>query len=442
MSHLEDYPTLGFDPAPGKLTGVETLAHNFTRVSAMLAETHSALSQIGQAQGIWRGEAAEKFRGAVGELPGYLEKGKVSLGNAAGILRQWQHDLAAMQGRAKDYELQARTALDRVEQAKSHPDFALAGRHFPDEASLAEANTRLRAASERLGHAREELDAIRTQARRLLTQHEELADAVARALDRAKNEAPEEPGFFDRILDGIGKFIDKVGELAQKAWQWVKDHAEDIKLIGDVLSAVGKVLSIAAVCVGWIPVVGQVVTAAAVGVSAAGLAVHGLAKAAGADVSWKTLATDAIGVIPGGGIAKTMFGATKVISSANAAVGAARGAASVGQAVSRGAAAAKDVLATASRAQADKWLGTANRVAEALGKAPNTFAAGTQAGNIAAATVGAATTAAGTTGKILAEPYLDRAKEVGQQYYQQLTGGRPLTPANQAFNQVLHGRAA
>lgn len=438
MSYLDDYPTLGFDPAPGRLSGVETLAHNFTRVSTMLAETHGALTQIGQAQGIWRGEAAEKFRGAIGELPGYLEKGRTSLGNAAGILQQWQHDLAAMQGRARDYEAQAKAALTRVKQAKSHPDLALAGQHFPDEAGLADANARIRAASERLGVAREELDAIKAMARRLLTQHEELADGVARALERAKNEAPEEPGFFDRILDGIGKFIDKIGELAKKAWQWVKDHAEDIKLIGDILSAVGKVLSIAAVCVGWIPVVGQVVTAAAVGVSAAGLAVHGLAKAAGADVSWKTLATDAIGIIPGGGIAKGMTGVTKLLSAGNAAVRGARGAANVGQAVSRGASAAKDSLTAASQVQAAKWLDHANKVPKWMGLGKEYFTAGTQAGNIAATAVGGAYAA----GFQVAAPYLDRATNVGMEYVQQLTGGRPLTPPGEAFNKIVHGRAA
>ncbi|MBP2473451.1 uncharacterized protein YukE [Crossiella equi] len=165
MGYLQEYPTLGFDPAPGQLAGVEALARNFSHVATMLAETHAALTQIGRAQGIWQGEAAEKFQVAVGELPGYLEKGKTSLGTAAGILGQWQHDLASMQVTARDYEAQAKAALERVRQAKGHPDFALAGQHFPDDATLADATARLRAAGERLGVAREELDAVKAQAR-------------------------------------------------------------------------------------------------------------------------------------------------------------------------------------------------------------------------------------------------------------------------------------
>jgi hypothetical protein len=86
-----------------------------------------------------------------------------------------------------------------------------------------------------------ELEVIRDAAKRLLQQHSDLADQVADALRKAKDEAPEEPGLFDRIGEMLGDLIDGIKELATDVWNFVKEHADVIAKIGEVLSKVGNV---------------------------------------------------------------------------------------------------------------------------------------------------------------------------------------------------------
>ncbi|MGH3932374.1 MAG: hypothetical protein ACRDTF_20640 [Pseudonocardiaceae bacterium] len=339
-----DYPALGFDPAPGAPSSVVALAQSFDQVATRLDAAHGALTGIGRSGGIWQGEAAEGFRGTVGELPGYLDKARTSLGGAS-------------------------------------------------------------------------------------------------ALARAKEHAPEEPGLFDRIGDLLSSIGKAVEDLAADVWQWVKDHAETIKKIGDILSAIGTVLSIAAVALAPVPVVGQVVLAAAIGVNGAALAAHGLAKAAGADVSWSTLAFDGLGMIPGGGVAKGTLGAVKAAPTVGRAVAqGVRGAADVGEAISRGGKAAAEALEGLSKSQFAKWVDTYNSVATRVGA--EAVQAGSTAAHVAGAAVGTVEKVSIAAGRWVVDPYLDRATDVGKDYYDALSNGARPPSAAETFNRVVHGRAA
>lgn len=436
-----NYPALGFDPAPGVLSSVASLALNFGQVATKLDAAHGALTGIGKSGGIWQGEAAESFRDTVGELPGYLEKARTSLGDASTVLQQWSNDLSSMKRTAAQYEEAAARAAQQVEQARSNPDLNLGGQFFTDGASLQQAQARLDAAVSELSAAQDELDAIRRQAQRLLAQHADLAAAVASALARAKEHAPEEPGFFDRIGDLLSSIGKAVEDLAADVWQWVKDHAETIKKIGDVLSAIGTVLSIAAVVLGPIPVVGQVVLAAAVGVNGAALATHGLAKAAGADVGWSTLAFDGLGMIPGGGVAKGGLGLAKAAPAVRqAVVQGVRGAADVGEAISRGGRAAAEALEGLSKTQFKDWVKTYNTIAEKVGV--EAVAVGSSAAHVAGAAVGTVQKVGIAAGTWVAEPYLERAGEVGKDFYDGLSNDEKPPSAAETFNRVVHGRAA
>lgn len=316
MTGPSAYPVLGFDPAPGTVTTVESVATEYQHVSTKMGEAHEALSKIGRQDGLWEGKAAEAFAGTVGELPKYLEQAHRSLGDAAKTLSQWSGQLTSLQQKARDCEAQAASAQQRVREAESNPSFKLVGQNFPDQASLQQAQSKIDAAQSQLNQANADLEAIREQAQRLLHQHDDLTKAVEDALRRAADEAPDAPSLLERLTSMLEDLGQGISDAAGKAWQWIEDNADTINKVGDVLSTAGTVLSVVAAATSWIPGVNAVTTAAAVGVSAAAVGTHALAKAAGANVSWSTMAFDAIGVIPGGGAAKGMLGAAKVLPKA------------------------------------------------------------------------------------------------------------------------------
>ncbi|CAM4202957.1 flagellar export protein FliJ [Kibdelosporangium persicum] len=309
------YPAIGFNPAPGTVGSVTSVADNMSTVAKELNEAYTSLTSIGRGGSVWEGEAASGFQGKVGELPDYLDKARRSLGDASKVLQDWAADLESMQRTAQDYEAQAKKALQAVRNAENNPDLGLAGQMFDTEEALRTAQQRFDQAKQQLTNAENDLTAIREQAKRLLEQHQELADRVADALRRAKDEAPEEPGFFDRIGEALSDIVDGVKELAGDVWNFVKEHADVIAKIGTVLSAVGNVLGVVAIATCWIPGVNAVTATAAAVVSGAAAGTKLLAKAAGADVSWTSIGMDAIGVIPGGRV---------VAGAKNAAVQAAR----------------------------------------------------------------------------------------------------------------------
>ena len=206
------FEALGFDPAPGQLGNIERLVTQYTAVSQALEDAHAALTTIGKSDGIWQGQAAEAFRGTVGELPGYLDKAHRSLGDAGRALQRWQADLT--QHTAAQLEA-------RAEQAQ------------------------------------QELEAIR----------------------------------------------ETLEHLAQQAWQIVEDNANLIAAVSDVLADLSTITGLAGDLLSVVPFAGPALdvglNAVSIGLGTAALGGHSLAKAAGADVPWTTLAFDAAGIASG-----------------------------------------------------------------------------------------------------------------------------------------------
>ena len=295
-----DYPALGFDPAPGAVARVEEIAGTLSAVAAELDRACDELTGAGKSGGFWEGDGADAFRETVGKVPGYLDQAHRSLAGAAGTLSGWADDLSALQRHAVDLETRAETAQAQLTTAQANPHLRLAGQVFTDPAELQRAEAALGRAQHELTEAQHGLDALRADAKRLRAQHRELAGQVAAALRKATDEAPEEPGWLDKIGDAVGKMVNGVKDLAGKAWKWTQQHADLIATIGDALSKVGSVLGVVAIATSWIPGVNAVTAAAAVGVSAAAVGTKLLAKAAGADVSWLGIGMDAVGVLPGG----------------------------------------------------------------------------------------------------------------------------------------------
>ncbi|MEV4557054.1 putative T7SS-secreted protein [Kitasatospora sp. NPDC049285] len=318
MSGRADFPALGFDPAPGNPENVDGLVAKLNRAAGAMESAHRTLVAVGRGGSIWEGDAAKGFAGKVGELPTYLSDSVDAMKTASTQLGNWRTQLTSYQDVARRYEQQAADAkrrkeaaqdqwgqaANRYQSASENPAFALAGKSFGDDASLADAQRRINVAAAELRTAESELDtarrdlesiqdeleAIVKQARELLEHHHDDADRTAKALRRANQNAPE-IGMWEKIGNGFKGIGNKIKD-------WATRNAGLLKKIGDIAGGVSAVLGIAALATMWCPPLSAALGVASAGASAVALGSHGLAKLGGADVSWSTIALDGVGVVP------------------------------------------------------------------------------------------------------------------------------------------------
>jgi type VII secretion system ESX-1 substrate len=432
------YPALGFNPTPGNVGTVSSLASNFLNVSSHLQQARDAMVKAGQVGGFWEGDAANAFHNDLGKLPDYLDKATQSLGEAGRALDGWSNDLTSMQSTASDYEQQAENAIREVNQAKSNPDLQLAGQEFDTQEALQQAQQRLNAAESDLNQAQGDLNAIREQAKRLFSQHQDLVKQVEDALNKAKDEAPDKPGFWSSVGSAFSSAFHGLEDLAKNTWDFVKKHANVIAKVGDVLSMVGTALSIAAAATAEIPIVGEVVEGVSIGVNASALGAHALAKAAGANVSNATLAQDAIGLIPGGAMLKGATKAGNVVKVAKAA-GKAFQAADDGARIAKAGEAAGKTLADLSKTQFTKWTNAAEKISKVVPGLTDKIAGSKVASTVAGTVVGAVQNTAIKVGMWQVQPYLGNAADAAKNAASSVLHGNGLPSAGQVFNQVAHG---
>ncbi|MFD5818426.1 hypothetical protein [Streptomyces sp. NPDC127038] len=250
-SPLKDcFPAVGFVPCPGE-------PHAAGHVAGIVQRTAKALTEIsdvlhGTGEGDWKGRHAEAFREQFDDdfLP-KVDKAKRSFGKAATALKDWADAMPEWQRDAEVLETQAQDAQDALHAAKKK----LAG--LPPRPPLglppaddAEARKQERAEKDRsaaelaASTAESDLDRIRAQARKLADDYDVDGRAVARRLDKAMNIAPNEPGPLHRLGDAlldIGKALNGLDEIVAQAVdavvadavKWLAEHANSIAALGD-----------------------------------------------------------------------------------------------------------------------------------------------------------------------------------------------------------------
>ncbi len=332
------FPALGFDPTPGDVHEVQLVARRLADACHEVTSAHRGISTAGN--GAWLGQAATAFHDQLQhDFAPKLNVVAQAFGQAAQAVGGWGSTLDELQRRAGALERVAAEAIREAERAAgwlaAHP--AIAVQHVVStvsttavdsaraaaEAADAAVNSALDEQARERAEARawwareqhvaeQQLAALRREAHHL---HEELLSrgrAVAQLLHEAQDLAPHKPGMFQRMAHAVTSGI---GD----AWAWTKAHADTIKLIGDVLSSVSAVLGTLAILTAPFEPIGAVFGAAALGVGAAAMGTHLLAKAAGAEVSMATLGMDVVGVLPGiGGMAKATRTGVKVVTVAEA----------------------------------------------------------------------------------------------------------------------------
>lgn len=313
-SEAAGFPGIGFDPTPGSLSAVRTLTDQSFEAHRNLSSVWQTLNSITRDGEAWKGVAADAFSAQVKELPKLVDSATKSFYDCGFQLNEWSAKLSSMKSRSAELEARAVTARSRVRDAEGNPNLGLAGQTFDTDEELHNAEQRLNRAVKELDAARNALNTLIEDAKRLKHQHDEAAEKIAEAVRKASEEAPDEPGLLDRIGDAIKSLAEANSLLAHRAWDWVKNHANAIAAVGDVLSTVSAILGAAGVGIAALGLVfppseialgplaaGLEVTSS--GFAAGALVLHGTARMAGGEdvVSNRTLAQDALGTIPFGG---------------------------------------------------------------------------------------------------------------------------------------------
>ncbi|MFG2842802.1 putative T7SS-secreted protein [Kitasatospora sp. NPDC048296] len=322
---------LGFDPAPGDPTAVAGLSGSLRRVSQHLTGVHTTLTQISDNQGQWTGEAAKSFAAQFGKLPGYLQDAADSITAAYQALDTWYQTLNEHQPKAAELARAAVAAKQGKEQAEqahrtaaAAPDLELAGRSFPDDASLAAAEQRYTAAKKHLDEATRlvnsatsTLTGLQSQAHELAEGHKSDARKTATAIRKAADsKAPPEPGR-----------LSKVGT-------WLKSHGADL------LTVAAGVCGVAAIFFPAFALPAILLSVAAAGWHGTKFIAEGKLLPPQKNIgNWLTLGGDLLGAIPGAGVAKSGWTAAREASAAGAGL---RGTVSAGTTEVRVAARAAD----------------------------------------------------------------------------------------------------
>ncbi|MER5518697.1 enoyl-CoA hydratase/isomerase family protein [Streptomyces sp. NPDC002763] len=246
------------------------------QLGKLAGELGTALYELERIEcGAWKGKTAVAFTEYIGkDVTPLVRKSHDSFDKASRALHRWADDLQEFQVRADRLEKSAGEKLDAKAEAQ--------GKAGSD-------------GSMELGKASSAVDGVIQKVHELEEDYRSAARQVGKELDKAGDIAPDEPGFWDKLGHGIANAWDATGD-------WLKEHADLIKEIGDILSDVTAILGVLAIITLPFEPLGAIFGAAAVLTSGMALLAHSVAKASGADVSWLTMGTDALGLLPGIGL--------------------------------------------------------------------------------------------------------------------------------------------
>jgi len=266
------------EPGAGDPDGLLALAGELEQDADDAAHAAGTLRSIQDQTGdaVWRGSSADAFRDRIDKVPGHLDKLQASYADAAAGLRGYA---AAVRQIADDARVQQRlisqsqTDLSQAQTAQAgwvpppdpvtgHPDPTARN---PHDAAVDAAHASVRRAQARLADL---ADRRRGADRR-----------VVETLRRAHGEGMHNKHWWQRALNAASEVLAKVTIVLMV-----------VALVAIVILAIVQPELIP----GLLLLAGQLMTA----LSAAQLAVDGARKASGEDVSWGSLALDALGTLP------------------------------------------------------------------------------------------------------------------------------------------------
>lgn len=256
MSH-RSFPSLGFDPTPGDTSAAQTVATTVSGTASALAEIDALLS--GAAAGQWRGQAAiafrdlldDDFRPKVAAAARSFDAASRALHGWLGVMRDSQTTAWALEQQHAEAVRASRTAHAALAGIPVTVPTSGSTPPTPEQAQEASERARARsAASRNASSADAEVRRLRDAAERLAGQYEEDGREAARRLQDAIDIAPDEPGFWDRLADGVSSVLDSIGDFAAD----LRDHVVDVlgriapllQVIGDIAGLLSTVCGLLA----------------------------------------------------------------------------------------------------------------------------------------------------------------------------------------------------
>ncbi|MDW4908882.1 enoyl-CoA hydratase/isomerase family protein [Streptomyces sp. ADMS] len=262
---LSSLPNIGRDPTPGSVEDTRDLARQLGKLASELGTSLRDLERI--ETGEWKGKAALAFTEYIGEdVTPLIRKSHDSFDKASRALHRWAGELQDFQDETARLERTAGEKIDAKAKAKEGTD--------------------------EYGKASGDVDGVIDKLHDLEDRYGLAAAKISKELDKAADIAPDEPGFWDKLTKGVADAWDATGD-------WIKEHADQIKLIGDLLSDLTAILALLTIITLPFPPLAAIFATATLVTSGLALAAHGVAKAGGADVSWMQIGLDALGLLPG-----------------------------------------------------------------------------------------------------------------------------------------------
>jgi hypothetical protein len=283
---VTDFSALGFDPAPGDVSQGEQMARRLRSATTALEQIKDVLAGTGDQQ--WEGRTADAFRGAMAEeLRPRIERVYASFSEASRAVDRWVEALPGYQSRAAALAREADAA--KADLASAQSTLSGLGDKPGDDATDAEreAYDRSKSSGESaVSSSQAALADVVRRANLLLGEASDSASTAARSVNSAREDAPDEPGLWDRItgaLEGIGDFLGDVVEFIKDNW-W--------DLLHQLVHITAQVLSIAAI---FVPALAPF----ALGFAIADVVMSGIDWARGVPGAQEAFLTGALGLAGG-----------------------------------------------------------------------------------------------------------------------------------------------
>jgi hypothetical protein len=275
-------PLADSDPVPGDPQRIGEQAAHLASAAQQIQGQVSQLRAIAAGQSDERGLHVDKLKSASADVAGSLEQVVGRYQKTSSALSAWVPELEYAQSQSLKalYQAQDAAARERANQPIPWPsNYQPTAQDNQDDQARATALSR---AADDLAAARAMLDAATSY-----------RDQKGRET-RNKIENAIHDGLADSWLDS------HVGSAWAGFSDWVAEHADCLRTVANVASWIATGAGLLALCVGWIPIVGQVVAVAADAVAtlaaAVSLVCHLLLAITGHG-SWLDVALDAIMVI-------------------------------------------------------------------------------------------------------------------------------------------------